>query len=241
MVLLGRVTHRLFWSAVALITGLVLGFAFLGFSPVPAALCPACFGFAKLDAHIYIEKVPPARAVAFAERVSIAQTRVDAFFGPHPEDARPARMLVCFSDECHRKMGDMGPLAIAYGHHLIYLGPQGVSTEIIAHEQAHIALHRRVGLTNQRKLPAWLDEGIATWVSQDPRFDMNPAHCDVGVGDLPDTYKGWNKRITAADVSSYGYAACRVAILLDEHPLGATPEGLDAVIRSYLPTGEATG
>lgn len=218
-----RTRHRLAVSALALALGFGLGLMFLGLSPVLAGVCPGCFGFKKVAPQVYSELRGPTTSKEMLRRLALAEERVEAVFGPQ---TRP-RILICFTATCNNVMGGMTARAMTYGNHLFYLTPQGHDTEIIAHELTHVALHRQIGLRAQRQFPAWVDEGIAVWVSRDPRFDLNPDTCDPGAGALPLKAHDWRHSEAARNASAYAEAGCRVAQWAKAHPVSGI-EGLIA-------------
>ncbi|WP_417239487.1 eCIS core domain-containing protein [Celeribacter halophilus] len=211
---------------VALGLGFGIGLGLLGRSPVLAGVCPTCFGFREIAPQVYSELRGPTTSVPLLTRLARAEARVADVFGPQ---ARP-RILICYTETCNKVMGDMDARAMTYGSHLFYLTPDGHDTEIIAHELTHVALHRQIGLRGQMGFPAWLDEGIAVWVSRDPRFDLNPDTCDPGQGALPIKSHDWRHSAAARDASAYAQAGCRVAQWVKSHPVSR----LDGLIARHL-------
>ncbi|WP_417270353.1 hypothetical protein [Celeribacter sp.] len=226
-----RVARRVVLSFIALLLGLGIGLVVLGFTPALAAACPACFGFTKVAEGLYSETDDPMVTPELVRRLEVAEARVEAAFG---EVHRP-RILVCYTDTCHRMMGDIEPLAMTYGSLLFYLSPHGHGTDIIAHELVHSTLHKKLGAKLQADFPVWLDEGIAVYVSQDSRFDTNAHSCKAGGDTLPVTGAEWLESNSQQDFSAYGRAGCRVAQWLEAHPEGSPDGGLDGLIRAYLP------
>ena len=217
---------RLLLSLVALVCGFGGGLVALGYSAFLAGLCPTCAGFHEIAPRTYVEVRDPKRASTLLQRLEIAQARVEGHFGSFE---RPV-MLFCYTPTCNKLLGDLRSRAMAYGAHLIYFGPDGQQTEILAHELAHIALHQDIGLRQLGRFPAWVDEGIATYVSRDPRFDLNAATCDPGQGALPDTARAWRRSSGASDARYYAQAGCRVAQWVARHPIS----GFDALVAAHL-------
>jgi hypothetical protein len=225
-----RILRRVVLSVLALVMGFGIGLAVFGLTPVLAGLCPSCFGFSKVADNIYIEPGAGADGREILRRYEIATTRVEAAFGPistHP------RVLVCFTDTCNAVMGGHQAFGLTYGDKLFYLGPHGHDTIIIAHELAHVVVHAQIGWRGQHSFPAWVDEGIATYVSRDTRFDLDPASCDDAQVDLPVAAKNWRHSagLEAGKYSGlyYGSAGCRVAKWLEAHPVS----GLDGLIKAH--------
>ncbi|WP_460274521.1 eCIS core domain-containing protein [Celeribacter sp. ULVN23_4] len=221
-----RLSHRIGLSTIALVLGIGLGLLVLGFTPVMAGVCPGCFGFQKIAPGVYSELTGPRSSKEMLRRLTLAEIRVGRVFDI---EKRP-RVLICFTETCNNVMGGMDARAMAYGSHLFYLSPRGHDTEIIAHELAHVALHRQIGLRAQAHFPAWVDEGIATWVSRDPRFDLRADTCDPGLGPLPELAQDWRHSAAARDATAYGQAACRVAIWMKSHPVS----GINGLIAEHL-------
>ncbi|WP_417247899.1 hypothetical protein [Celeribacter sp.] len=226
-----RTLRRALSALVALVGGFAIGLFILGYSPLLAAACPSCFGFERAagERAVHIEPnagVDPALMIA---RYEEALVRVERFFGPlahHPV------VLVCVTPTCNRVMGDHGHRAMTYGHHVFYLGPHGHETAIVAHELAHVALHQRIGLRATKRLPAWVDEGLATMVSEDPRYDLDPETCTPPHEALPMTSPQWRREAAEAKVSLYGLAGCAVARWFDAHP-DAT---VDDLVAAFMPS-----
>jgi hypothetical protein len=225
-----RIWRRVVLSVLALGLGFGIGLVVLGLTPVLAGLCPSCFGFSKVADNIYIEPGAGADGSEILRRYAIATDRVETIFGPietHP------RVLVCFTDSCNALMGGHQTLALTYGDKLFYLGPYGHDTAIIAHELSHVVLHAQLGVRGQYSFPAWVDEGIATYVSRDGRFDLDPATCEDALVDLPVTAKDWRRTagVEAGKYSHlyYGSAGCKVAKWLKVHPIS----GLDSLIEAH--------
>lgn len=226
-----RVARRVLLSLLALVLGLGVGLVALGFTPALAAACPACFGFVKVAEGLYSETDDPMMAPELVRRLAVAEARVEAAFGA----VHRPRILVCYTETCHKMMGDIDPLAMTYGSLLFYLSPHGHDIDIIAHELVHSTLHKQLGAKLQAGFPAWVDEGISVYVSRDSRFDLNPDTCEAGDDVLPVTSREWLQANLLQDFSAYGRAGCRVAQWIQAHPEGQVGGGLDGLIRAHLP------
>ncbi|HMY40435.1 MAG TPA: hypothetical protein PK011_14010 [Marinagarivorans sp.] len=53
---------------------------------------------------------------------------------------------------------------------LIVISGRGMSAEIVAHELSHAVIYRKSGFMRRIMLPVWLEEGVATYLSEDKRF-----------------------------------------------------------------------
>lgn len=230
-----RHPHRLLWSLLVLPVGFAVGLALLDFTPVLAGLCPQCFGFQEARDGIYLEVEDPEARSDFLRDYDLARSRVDEAFGA---DGPQPRVLVCFTKTCNSIMGGHDVHGLTFGAVLMYLAPQGRTPAIIAHELAHVALHDRIGLRAQRTFPAWVDEGIATYVSQDARFDLSARTCRPPADPLPVSAAQW-RRLAGADhgrasTALYGGAACRVAQWVKAHPIS----GFDKLIAEHVGGGQ---
>ena len=79
-------------------------------------------------------------------------------------------IYACSTKECVKSLG-IGARAYQFNNHLV-LSPKAITKELIAHEWSHAELYKRVGgFFNWRKIPSWFDEGLAVFVSHEPRHD----------------------------------------------------------------------
>ena len=83
--------------------------------------------------------------------------------------SRPIHVF-CFSEACYQGFGGGSPRAKSFGHYRTLIGPSGMTTAYVAHEWWHADLHSRLGFWAWRRVPAWFDEGMAVWISDDPRY-----------------------------------------------------------------------
>lgn len=193
--------------------------------PALAAVgCPSCYGFVKLGDGIFVQ-----RSMTREDReqggatIEEARARVRAFYGDL--EAHP-RVLLCETDDCYRPLGG-GSRGITLLDQALILSPRGTDLVIAAHELAHAELHRRIGLvaTLSRSVPQWFDEGLAVFVSDDPRY-LAPASSSDRCrsepdGDLPASRAAWIETAQSADL--YAKAACKVAKWISSH---GGPEGV---------------
>lgn len=162
--------------ALALLGGAALGFAY---PLLPAALCPACFGLQALDNGIVVQGgTSHARQTELADLTAQAAAHVAAELGPI---GTAYRAIFCADPDCAARLRVQGAAGLTistpFGA-VVYIAPHGATPEILRHELAHVAIHHRAGLmaTLNGRLPAWLDEGLAVIVSDDP------AHLRAGEG-----------------------------------------------------------
>ncbi len=133
-------------------------------------VCPSCHGLEKIAAGIYVDPVVPlAERIKIVSAINQARRRVAVFFGPL--EATP-RIIVCRSRACARTFGTLGAKGVAFAWHAILLTNSRIFGVIAAHELSHVELHWRMGLAGWLRgtVPAWFDEGLATVISEDPRF-----------------------------------------------------------------------
>ena len=164
-----KLARRIFFalSCILLVGGIAAAVAL----PGPQQLfCPSCHDLEEIADNVYVDPVTPAaQRKAIIAGVEKARVRVAAFYGVLK--AAP-RIVVCRSQACARTFGTRGAKGVAYAWHAILLTNSRIFTVIAAHELAHIELHWRMGLVGWLRgtVPAWFDEGLATLISQDPRF-----------------------------------------------------------------------
>ena len=91
--------------------------------------------------------------------------------GVWPVRASDPELWICRSDVCNQRLGGGSPLGQSFGYSRTLLSPGGRTVEILAHELWHAEFWHRIGLMNVSKVPRWFDEGLAVWISQDPRYD----------------------------------------------------------------------
>ena len=75
---------------------------------------------------------------------------------------------ICRTEQCYQRLGGGSPIAKSLGSRII-ISPRGQSAGILAHERWHSEFVHRVGLITAYKVPRWFDEGVAVWISQEPR------------------------------------------------------------------------
>lgn len=137
--------------------------------------CPSCHGLERIANNLYVDAaVTPRQRPRIVAAIDRARRRVTAFFGPLR--ANP-RIVVCRRAACAHTFGGRGAKGVAYGWHAVLLVNSRIFTVIAAHELAHIELHWRMGLWGWLRgtVPAWFDEGLATLISDDPRFRRDAA------------------------------------------------------------------
>lgn len=127
-------------------------------------------------------------------------------------------VLVCRTESCFRRLAEGLDLAkaVSYMDRALILSPRGVNVVIMSHELTHIEFHHRIGIAGEAHIPAWFDEGLATLVSDDPRYIGFPGVLDRCLanfdGNLPFSREDWDARAEHSSTNPviYKFAACRV-------------------------------
>ncbi|GIE88297.1 hypothetical protein [Actinoplanes regularis] len=148
--------------AVALVLGTAVGAVAAAAPSIAAVTCPQCYGLSGLGDGVYAERDD----AGYRRAVDAAQRRIDAFYGGRQAHAR---VLICATDACYRRIGGGREKGKALGTRALLLSPTGAGEVIATHELAHLELHQRLGAA-RGKVPHWFDEGLAVLVSDDPRY-----------------------------------------------------------------------
>ena len=173
------------------------------------SLCPECIGFRAVDRNIYVERhsnLPADKVIV--SNVETARENVASFFGARRADPT---LLICGSEPFYRKLdGREGEAkAVSWLDRATLVSPRGDNVVIITHELAHAELHKQLGLVAMSKVPPWFDEGLAAYVSNDPRY-IGPTERQDRCITAP-APKSW----IAGDF--YRKSACRVSEWLASH------------------------
>lgn len=179
-------------------------------------VAPGLFGLVEIAPRIYTDD--PERAVALLDLVHRAAAPVEAFFGEL--EARP-RLVLCTRSDCDRAFGGNGVRSVAFGWHAIQVAPKAfanadLAVALIAHERVHAELDVRAGWPGlvRPRFPKWFDEGLATYLSRDPRIDLSPAACDAAGLRRLRTGSEWNAFVVDRGwEAGYGGSARLVAAL----------------------------
>lgn len=233
-----RFARRLFFalSCVLLTAGLAAAVALPGPQHL---LCPTCQGLDKIADKIYVDPVisaPERKKIATA--LERARGRVAAFFG---ELRSSPRIVVCRSRACARAFGTRGAKGVAYAWHAILLTNSRIFTVIAAHELAHIELHWRMGLSGWLRgtVPAWFDEGLATLVSEDPRFKRDASAAAVRDIMSVQSYLGHWAQYTGRVGWRAAYGAARTRVRQLERRIGR--DGLRRFVDRLARDGDLAG
>jgi hypothetical protein len=183
---------------------------------IAATTCPRCFGMERLGANLVVDQdMSPAQRVKLQSDMARAQGTVAAFFGRF--DSQPL-VVACATQDCDQRMKGYGALAITLSAPfvtVVHLASAGANETILTHELSHAELHRIIGVWHlyRGRIPAWVDEGIAVIVSDDPRH-LRPgqtaaARCMRRDARLPASIRDWG-RAGGVDHGIYAAAACEV-------------------------------
>jgi hypothetical protein len=78
--------------------------------------------------------------------------------------------VFCETAACFDRLGGGRPRAKTFGSFRALYSPNGLSAHYVAHESWHAEFNSRAGWSASRKVPAWFDEGVAVWLSEDPDY-----------------------------------------------------------------------
>lgn len=182
-----------------------------------AAACPACYGFERLAANVFVdsEMTGPQRE-ELQRSVAGAETSIRSFFATLE---RKPRILACASERCDKALGGKGARAVTYssvGFSVLRLSPRGLDSTIVTHEFAHVQVHAKIGVRHQMSgtVPAWFDEGLAVLISEDSRYLKSGSSASercmgIPMGNLPVSPFQWGP-LSGKTPTIYADAACSV-------------------------------
>jgi hypothetical protein len=208
--------------AVAVLLGACAGAVAVAAPSVAAVACPRCYGLSALGDGVYAERDDP----RYLRIVGAAEQRIAAFYGGREAHAR---VLVCATDACYRRIGGGAEKGRALSTKALLLSPAGTDEVIAAHELAHLELHQRLGAARS-KVPRWFDEGLAVLVSDDPRYLRSGGdRCRLPYEQaLTVTRVDWAQATAGGTDHGYLQAACVVSRWVGEHDVRALIAGLRA-------------
>jgi hypothetical protein len=138
----------------------------------------ACLTVSALPLHrlsdgSFADKLSASDAQRYAALLGDARSRITAAFGA-PE-AKP--IVVFFSRSEGIGLFKLNSYASAQfvGHRAcLFIGRDGQSVDVVAHELMHSELHHRVGAWQRMvNVPTWFDEGVAMQVDHRSRYDLS--------------------------------------------------------------------
>lgn len=123
-----------------------------------------CSDLKEIGGNVYVDPLMRDDQIArLRTMLQEARARDAEFFG----DLRSAPVIIAGADEkVMEQYGSAGNRTavthIYFGHATIVLGPDGLNTDVIAHEMMHAELSERTGwLRREMHIPVWFDEGLA--------------------------------------------------------------------------------
>ncbi|MDF0600343.1 hypothetical protein P1J78_06350 [Psychromarinibacter sp. C21-152] len=220
------VAFRMIGAILRAVTMAALVGGALAFAAVPSpyrAFTPESYGLTEISPTLYIDA--PEAADRVAALIARAEANTRAFFGPLETD--PV-WVVCTAAACADRLG-MRANGLTYGFHLIVVGPGGVNETILTHERVHAELHRHLDVSDilSPRFPAWFDEGLAAYLSGDPRLRQPADPRDADWIRAADDWLGWNDLRDSADWRDRYGAAARLVAEIEER---AGRDGLRALV-----------
>lgn len=164
--------HKLFQNpatvvlTVAITLAIVALAAFAFIKPLKV-LFPQSVGVHCIDNRICIEKV---QRIELARKLyQQAMTTVEARLGAFKN---PPRIIFCSTHECFRYFGFNRAAARTIGTFGIVIAPRGWLPHYLRHEMIHHWQAENFGNLNTWIAPAWITEGMAYAISEDPRSEL---------------------------------------------------------------------
>lgn len=205
-------------------------------------LCPGCYGFSKGASRVCFDDGANETQAAIAlENLAAANRQVLEFY---PDRSTRPVWLFCLSEQCLDRFG-RGPLALTYFGRFVFVYPDGATATILTHETAHTELQNRAGITRSIEgvVPAWFDEGLAVYISRDPRYlrlrDGKVTGCrERNLPEPPTDGRRFLHLAATQAYTVYTASACKVIDWLDDH---GGPQGvidMAVAIRAGQPFAE---
>ena len=202
------------------------------------AFAPTLYGLTEIAPNVFTDDL--CEKAKWLEMCEKANSRVTRFYGKL--EASP-RYILCSHMECEHIFGKNGAIAQSYGWSLVHVPPKALEGEdvgvaLLAHERVHAELLYRWGASAlwDQRIPSWFNEGLATFVSQDPRmatsYSAEERHWITG----SKTFWDWNGFANERGWrTAYGAAAENVKLMHEK--IGK--EGLlrlinEAIARGYF-------
>ena len=146
-------------------------------------LPPTSQGMVLIGADVVVESAADTqqRAQALSARAQ-AHAKLLAALG----EVRSAPVhYFCHTNACYADFGGGTPRAKSFGASRTLMSPFGADAATVAHEWWHAELYSRIGLWRMLQVPRWFDEGVAVWVSGDPRYGEPVYHAVLAQGTVP--------------------------------------------------------
>lgn len=142
-------------------------------------------GMQAVQEDVWVERTATSeqRVKAIALRDE-ARSRVAAVVGVVQSSPKH---LFCFTEACYQGFGGGSSRARSFSSLRTLMGPDAFSNADVAHEWWHVELFHRLGYWSFRMVPRWFDEGLAVWVSDDPRYGETMYQRVLAQGIVPPT------------------------------------------------------
>ncbi|WP_168797870.1 hypothetical protein [Pacificoceanicola onchidii] len=188
------------------------------------AFAPGLNGLTEIATGVF--SGDPAQAEEQLSAYEAGRKRAEAF---HKGVAVvPDRTILCSTPACAERFG-LKVAGLAYGHRLVLIGPEGLTPATLGHEFSRVAIARRIGARGmlRQSLPRWFDEGLAVWISPDPRYKAPKTVAEAEWITEAQSLRDWKNTVTRENwPHAYGSAGLLVATLAQE--MGS--DGLNTLI-----------
>ncbi len=163
--------------------------------------------------------ISDAERATFPELQWQAKARIEKIFGA----PRVLPIVVFFKDSkifWPLKINSYGSAGSAINHHCVFMGPQGLNVDVVAHELMHQELQERVGSWRMfTEVPVWFNEGIAMQVDFRPQYSLAPEAAnpgDIGKVRTLKSVRQFNQGNDAQLTQHYAFAKAEVAQWLSQ-------------------------
>lgn len=202
--------------------GLVVLLALAATAVFAAPGSTACLAVSALPLHrladgLWADSASASDQQRYGALMSDARSRITAAFG-----APEAMPIVVFFNQPKGiglfKLNSYGSAQFIGSRACLFIGPDGQSVDVVAHELMHSELHRRVGAWRRlAEIPTWFDEGVAMQVDERSRYDLSPqaAQTADAVRSLS-TVAAFSRGDEATVVYHYAAAKATVAAMLSK-------------------------
>ncbi len=208
------------WITAALIAAILL--AYLAIPNYARVFTPSLFGVTEVAPDVFTDA--PEDRDALLALIDASKTRAAGFYGTLKSEPR---FVLCTRPVCQKRFGFQS-LGLAVGRRGVLVGPEGLNQTIIAHEISHIELRQYMRARDaiNPRIPAWFDEGLASFVAQDKRLSQFTTSEATWIFDAH-TFRDWS-RMTHKDNWPDTYGAAQS--LLTDLDARIGPEGISRII-----------
>ncbi len=148
-------------------------------------LTPTLNGFTRIDDTIYIDDLKQSNQALqlYKEAVEYVQSRLGTF------DQEP-NVIFCTSEDSFASFGLDAQAAMTFGKTAVVIAPRGWERHYVRHELIHVLQAQRLGLIRFHRQPTWFIEGMAYYMSNDPRPTLSPPWQGYR-----DRFRDWHTRL----------------------------------------------